>query len=83
MNKYVVAHWSDHTGELLQELVEANTEVEAVLSYMQWDDPTLTSMAALHSYAANCDSAISVISVKPAPSKKYTGWAPEALQAIQ
>ncbi len=70
MNKYVVAYWSDHTGELLQELVEAKTMVEAVKSYMQWDDPTLTDMNSLYNLAANCDSAVSVIQVNK-PTKLH------------
>jgi len=65
MNKYVVAYWSDHTGELLQELVEANTPVDAVKSYMQWEDTGLTTMEALTSLAADCGSMVSVLDVTP------------------
>lgn len=63
MNKYVVACWSDHTGELLQEVVYANSKVDAVKKYMQWEELELTTMDSLYSLAANCDSMVSVIEI--------------------
>lgn len=36
MNKYVVAFISLHDGELKQEIVEANTSLEAGISYLNW-----------------------------------------------
>jgi len=71
MNKYVVAYWSDHTGELLQELVEANTPVDAVKSYMQWEDTGLTTMEALTSLAADCGSMVSVLDVTPKHTRRF------------
>lgn len=38
-NKYVVAYFSLHTGELLQELVLATSPFEAAKKYLDWDGP--------------------------------------------
>lgn len=72
MNTYVVAYWNDHTGELLQEIVEANSKVEAVKSYMQWDDEYIQDMDTAVNYAANCDSMVSVIEIKPTFTKRFS-----------
>jgi len=38
MKKFVVAYLSLHDGELVQEIVEANSALEAGLSYLNWWD---------------------------------------------
>lgn len=65
MKKYVVAMWSDHTGELLQELIEANSAFEAVLSYMQWDaeEYNLKTMEDVYKLAANMDAMVNVLDI--------------------
>ena len=63
MNRYVVAYWNDHTGELLQEIVGANSKVEALKSYMQWDDESIQDMNTAMQYAANMDAMVNVIEI--------------------
>lgn len=69
MNTYVVAYWNDHNGELLQEVVEANSALEAVMSYMEWED--IESMEELHEVTANSDCVVSVINITPKYTKKF------------
>lgn len=38
MNKYVVGFLSLHEGRLVQEIVEANSALEAGISYLNWWD---------------------------------------------
>ena len=63
MNKYVVAFWSDHTGELLQEEVEAKSEFDAAVSYLQVDPVEFKDMEAIHDYCVNGDSTINVLQI--------------------
>lgn len=71
MKKYVVAYYNHFNGELLQELVEANTELDAALCYMQWAREDLTNMSAVHSFAADCEATISVLDVTPVYTKRF------------
>lgn len=80
MNKYVVAYWNDHTGELLQEEVEAKSAFDAAISYLQWDaeEMNLSTMKDVYEMAANMDSMINVLEIgkrykvnKPSPYGKY------------
>lgn len=72
MNKYVVAFWSDHTGELLQEIVEANSQHEAACSYLQIDPIEFPSLTAAIKYAVDSDSMINVLEIKDRNWKKFT-----------
>lgn len=76
MNKYVVAFWSDHTGELLQEIVEANSEVEAAVSYLDIAELEFDSMDLIHTYCANCDTSINVIQIDKNNWKNFTTGGP-------
>lgn len=72
MNKYVVAFWNDHTGELLQELVEADSEVAAAISYLDIAEEyaeDMHSMEDIHTYCVNGDSMINVF---PLPGGKLS-----------
>ena len=69
--------WSDHTGELLQELIEANSAFEAALSYMQWDaaEYDLKTMNDVYKLASNMDTMVNVLDIskrfgtnKPSPT---------------
>lgn len=63
MNKYVVAYWREYTGVLLQEIVEANSRLEAVVSFMGWELYDLENMDEAYRFANDLDSAISVIQI--------------------
>lgn len=61
MNKYIVAFISFHDNELTQELIEADSEVEAVkikLGETLYGDET--TLEELKSLAFDCESMISV-----------------------
>jgi len=67
MNKYVVAIANITKGELLQELVEATSDVEACISYLGWwemGDKFPTSMEEIHDFANNSDCLVSVLEIK-------------------
>jgi len=65
MNKYVVAYISSFDSELKQEIVEASSEVNALLWYISdWTRPDdLDTVEAIQQYIFDCDSAISVIAI--------------------
>jgi hypothetical protein len=71
MNKYVVAFWSDHTGELLQEIVEANSQHEAACKYLQIDPIEFPSLVDTINYAVNGDSMINVLEIKDRNWRKF------------
>ena len=68
MNKYVIALANLNQGELLQELVEADSDLQACISYLGWweteEDVKPTSMEEVHDYASNCDCWINVLELK-------------------
>lgn len=62
MNKYVVAYCNLHAGELLQEVVEANSALEAAKSYLNWEDlEHVRSMDELEALAFDTDAFIHVL----------------------
>ena len=72
MNKYVVAHFSYHAGELKQEIVEAKTGVLAALSYLGWDEGTCDTMEQLKNILSHQgDDHISVLKLIT-PSNKFS-----------
>ena len=76
MNKYVVAFWSDHTGELLQEEVEATSPVEAAAKYLG-ADIIFKTLDEVYEYCANCDMMINVLQIYKKNWKHYTTQGPE------
>lgn len=80
MKKFVIAYWNDHTGELLQEEVDANSAFDAAISYLQWDaeEMNVSTVNEVQTLAANMDSMITVLEIgkrykvnKPSPYGKY------------
>lgn len=64
MNKYVVGYLSQFDNYLLLEIVEAESELDACISYLQWEDDEMPkSMDELHDMCANSDSSINVIQI--------------------
>ena len=63
MNRYIVAHWSDYTGELHLEEVEANTKFEAMSNYLQYPEDATQTLVALEDYCANNDQTVKAIQV--------------------
>ena len=76
MNKYVVAFWSDHTGQLLQEEVEAISRVEAAKKYLNVDFSFETFEDVIE-YCVNCDAMISVIRIDKKNWKNFTTQGPD------
>lgn len=79
MNKYVVAFWSDHTGELKQEFVEAKSMLEAACSYLDIPIAEFPSMDSVYQYAVNSDSMINVIEVTDRNWKRYSVMGPGSI----
>jgi hypothetical protein len=76
MKKFVVAFANLNTGELVQELVEAVSDIEACISYLNfWEagDTFPTSMEEIHDYCSNCDCWISVLELKRELTKRPGG----------
>lgn len=64
MNKYVVAYLSLHERELLLEIVEANSDVEAAKSYLDWEHmEDVTTMQEIQEITANGDVHINVLQI--------------------
>lgn len=76
MNKYVVAFLSMHDGELLQEIVEAESKYAACKSYLDINDADLDlpNMECIYNYAANTDCWISVIQINNLPRSGRQGF---------
>lgn len=73
MNKYVVALWNDNKGELLQEVVEANSKLDAVVSYMGWERLRPATLEEAYSLAANMDAMFNVIEITVSKSRTNSG----------
>ena len=63
MNRYIVAHWNDHTGELVQEEVEADSKFKALAGYLEYPEDATQTLAALETYCANSDQMAVAIQV--------------------
>jgi len=63
MNKYIVAHWNDHTGELLQEEVEAESKFKALADYLEYPEDATQTLAALEGYCADSDQMVTATQV--------------------
>jgi hypothetical protein len=64
MNKFVIALANLNQGDLVQELVEASSDVEACISHLNWwadEDEKPTTMDEIHDMAVNSDCWISVL----------------------
>lgn len=68
MNKYVVGYLSQFDGELLLEEVEANSKLEAMLSYLEVSAEEFSTVEAVYNYAANCDAYIEAIQINKSRS---------------
>lgn len=74
MNKYVVAFLSLHDGEIKQEIVEANSALEAGISYLNWweSDPPAT-LNDLYNAAYNGDCFIHILDLNKALKTNRSG----------
>lgn len=74
MNKYVVAFLSLHDGEIKQEIVEANSPLEAGLSYLNWleSDPP-TTLDDLYQEVYNWDCYIHILDLNKALKTNWGG----------
>lgn len=71
MNKYVIAFLDLSKGELLQEIVEANSALEAGIKYLNWwDEPESGepphTLEDFYNEVFNCDSYINVLDLNKA-----------------
>ncbi len=80
MNKYVVAVYHYMTGELVQEIVDANTKLEAAKSYLQDHDEYTSLQAMKNHYDDNELAAINVIQINK--SEKAKAWSMPSLATI-
>lgn len=68
MNKYVIAFLSLHNGEMLQELVESESDLHAGIAYLEerdWEwDEIPNSLEELYEIVFNCDAYISVVDLE-------------------
>lgn len=76
MNKYVVAFWSDHTGELKMEQVEADNAHLAVTSYLGIDPEDFPTMDSVHEFMTNSDGAIEVLQIDKKNWKNFSSGGP-------
>lgn len=74
MNKYVVAFLSLHDVEIKQEIVGANSPLEAGLSYLNWweNDPP-TTLEELHQEVYNGDCYIHILDLNNALKDNRSG----------
>ncbi len=63
MNKYVVSHFSLMNGELLAEIVEAASKLEAALKYLNLEEVNITTQAELNEYLANVEDWVVVTDI--------------------
>lgn len=63
MNKYVVGYLSLFENELLLEIVEAESRLRAMLSYLDLSEEEFPDEEAVHNFCTNCDSSINVIQI--------------------
>jgi hypothetical protein len=67
MKKFVIAFMNFNTGELTQELVEAKTELDACISYLNWwdeDTEKPKDMDEIIDIVVNSDCDIHVLELK-------------------
>lgn len=72
MNKYVVAYYSDFEGEILQEVVEAETKLDAMKSYLELDD-SFDTIESVENMLSNSDSTISILQINNLPRSGRSG----------
>lgn len=69
MNKYVVGFLSLHEGRLVQEIVEANSALEAGISYLNWweeREAKPTTLVELYNIAYDGDCYINILDLDKA-----------------
>lgn len=76
MNKYIVAHFSDYAGELLQEEVEATSKFEALKSYLEYPDDAPQTQEGIEAYCADTDQWVTAVEVGSFITKKNSGSGP-------
>jgi hypothetical protein len=77
MNKYVVAYLDLNQGDLKQELVEASSRFEAMVSYLGWTKEDLGDTRTcdqLEEAVFNMDSYISVFEIKASKKNSVKGF---------
>lgn len=63
MNKYVVGYLSLFEYEVLLEIVEAESRLQAMRSYLNLSEEEFPDEEAVHAYCANTDTSINVIQI--------------------
>jgi hypothetical protein len=66
MNKYVVAYFNSYDGELKQEIVHANSKLEAGLSYLGYEDEDkegINNIDNLYERICNLDCMLNVLEI--------------------
>ena len=76
MNRYIVAHWNDPTGELFLEEVEAESTFKALASYLEYPEDAPQTLLALEDYCAKSDQWVRAIQVGSFHQKRQVNYWP-------
>jgi len=74
MNKYVVGYLSLFENEVLLEIVEAKSRLQAMRSYLDLSEEEFPDEEAVHAYCANTDASINALQInKPRSGRSGNG----------
>ena len=74
MNKYVVGYLSPFEYEVLLEIVEAESRLQAMRSYLDLSEEEFPDEEAVHAYCANTDASINALQInKPRSGRSGNG----------